>query len=493
MTSEDEYEKAFWKSFEEALDDDLATEITRHGAAETGVRELAKDLTERIAQELAAIGPEGWTAMSATFALTVGEAAAEVVFTDGRQSVRIDPRAVLPLARELRELSARLIEGPWWRFHLRLSNQGRLETTFDYGDEPFPDLFPPEAYRADIAAHPRPSVPMWLAAYIGHGDRQRRDPREAFRRARADRAAKISPVHSTRDFPTPSATWARWALIASAFVAVGSEWGPRMGVSAGTFEGSKRGGSTLATLPGGRMVLSGGVWNDPALAAAYQAGGDLPDLFAGAPDWVADPVLNHRAAAGMLSFCYWSPDGERWYRGDSPPATGLSEAVPGVWTAETVVDMVAGLTGDNGDELHREAVALLFGAAEEAAVSRELLALAYGDDADIDGAHYELMLAGLVATAPVEEMSAEEAIVRVREHILGLGLDTRGYPLSELTADRFSVGHLVFVPTRPGEIAIGRALFYVGDDGVLEQSSSSIAPSRYIADFEKRYAERHGG
>ncbi|MEV0648078.1 hypothetical protein AB0I28_22710 [Phytomonospora sp. NPDC050363] len=491
-TPEEEYEKEFWKSFEESLDDDLASTIVRHGAAETGVRELAKDLTERIAQELARIGPQGWVAMSATFALTVGHTAAEVVFTDGERSVRFDPQAVLPLARELRELSARLAEGPWWRLLVNLSSEGRLETVYDYGDEPFPELFPPEAYRADLAAYPRRTLPVWLAAYVGHGDRQRRTPRQAVEGARADRAARIRPVESEGDFPTPSITWARWATIASAFVAIGSEWGPRMSVSVAGFEGAKRGGSNLARLPGDRFVLSGGVWNAPELDAAYNGGADLPALFAGAPDWIADAVLNHRAGTGMLTFCYWS-QGDRWYRGESPPATALADAVPGVWTADTVVDMIAAITGDKADTRHRDAVATLLGAAEASAVTRELLEVAYGEDADLDGAHYELVLAGLTVTAPVEELDEQEAITRVRDHILAAGLDTRGYPLSELTADRFSCGWLVFVPTRPGEIAIGRALFYIGDDGVLEQSSSSVAPSRHIADFERRYAERHGG
>ncbi|HEY1177523.1 MAG TPA: hypothetical protein VGF17_15305, partial [Phytomonospora sp.] len=150
MTSDEEFDKAFWKSFEENLDADLAASITRHGAAETGVRELAADLTERIAQQLAAIGPQGWTTMSAAFALTVGETAAEVVFGDGRRSVSVDPGGVVPLVRELRDLSARLSGGPWWRLRMELSDRGRLETSYDYGDEPFPDLFPPEAYRADL-------------------------------------------------------------------------------------------------------------------------------------------------------------------------------------------------------------------------------------------------------------------------------------------------------------------------------------------------------
>lgn len=93
--------------------------------------------------------------------------------------------------------------------------------------------------------------------------------------------------------------------------------------------------------------------------------------------------------------------------------------------------------------------------------------------------------------APVNRLPEQEAITLVRRHILREGYDTTGYPLSRLVADRFSVGWMVFVPTRPGELAIDRSLFYVGDDGELEHATSAIAPSRYIAEFEQRFLDRH--
>ncbi|MBO0878847.1 MAG: hypothetical protein J2P17_00320 [Mycobacterium sp.] len=40
------------------------------------------------------------------------------------------------------------------------------------------------------------------------------------------------------------------------------------------------------------------------------------------------------------------------------------------------------------------------------------------------------------------------------------------------------------------EIAIGRTIFYVADDGVLEQSSSSVPPSQHVERFEVRYLAR---
>ncbi|MBF6332245.1 hypothetical protein [Nocardia transvalensis] len=75
----------------------------------------------------------------------------------------------------------------------------------------------------------------------------------------------------------------------------------------------------------------------------------------------------------------------------------------------------------------------------------------------------------------------------MREYLLDLGIDTTGYPLDQLVADRLEVGWMVFVPTEPGEIAIGRAIFYIADDGVIEQSSSSTPPSRYSEGFEERF------
>lgn len=164
-----EFEKEFWKSFEEGIDEETSRSITRHGAAETGVHELAREQTERIAQQLAVLGPRGWTRVWAAFSLAGGRALTEVAFTVGGRTVGVDPLPVLPLVVELRRLSARLSDGPWWRFTLDLTAQGRLETGFDYGDETFPEgqLLPAECYKADLETFPRRDVPGWMRLYMG--------------------------------------------------------------------------------------------------------------------------------------------------------------------------------------------------------------------------------------------------------------------------------------------------------------------------------------
>ncbi|MFX0580598.1 hypothetical protein [Nocardia nepalensis] len=460
------------------------------------VAEHAKQLIHQVARTLAAQGPQGWTRLEAVFGLTTTAELASVIFADDEQrAVRIQPTdEVVGLVREQRHVSAQLSDGPWWRLLISLANTGAIEVDYDYGDEPFPDehLFPPEVYLADLQAYPRNALPVWLAAYIGHGDRQSRPAQIAAAQARADRAAGVRPVLSERDFPAFPVLSARWAVISAAFVAAGSQWGPRVLPALGWFEGAKRSGSTLYALPGGRAVLSGGVWNAPALNAAYNQGEPLPRLYEGAPEWIANPVLNPRAASGLLSFCYWW-DGGRWYRGQSPTADLLSDAVPGIWTSDTVAGVVAALVAEQPTERQRAAVANLVSAAEIGVVTRETLVDVFGDDGafDIDSALYQLTLAGVTITLP-EPMPQEAAIAQVRQHILDQDMDTTGYPLADLRADRISVGWMVYVPTAPGEISIGRAIFYVADDGVLEQSSSSVAPSVYAAEFEQRFQQRHG-
>jgi hypothetical protein len=365
----------------------------------------ARELGHRIARELAAIGPRGWRRLAAVFALTTVAELAQVTFTDEQQRVlRVQASpSVLALARDHREVSAAASEGPWWRLLVRLTSEGQLEIDYDYGDEPFPDeqLFAREAYLADLRTYPRDRLPVWLAAYLGRGDQQSRPPTQAARQARADRAGGVRPVVSERDFPALPTMWARWAVLAGAFVAAGSPWGPRVLPSLGWFEGDRRGGSTLYVLPGGRAVLSGGVWNAPALDAAYNGGGSLPELYAGAPEWVANPVLNPRVTSGLLSFCYWWQGG-RWHRGDSPAADRLSEALPGIRTSGTVGQVIAGLMDTEPADTVRDAVATLVSAAEAGVVTRDTLVAVFGDDGafDLDSALYQLILAGVAATDP---------------------------------------------------------------------------------------------
>nr|WP_232851243.1 hypothetical protein [Nocardia acididurans] len=366
---------------------------------EPDAAENARNLAHRIAEELVELGPRGWAQVRASFSLTVTGQLARVVFTDPEQrQAQVHPTPhIHALVAEHRVLSAELGDGPWWRLELELTSGGELEVAHDYGDEPFPDdqLFAPQDYLADLAVYPRAALPVWLAAYIHHGNRQVRTPQQAAVQARADRESGLAPMLSEGDFPDFPLLWARWAVIAAAFVAIGSEWGPRVLPAFGWFEGSRRSGSTLYCLPGDRAVLSGGVWNAPELDAAYNGSADLPRLYAGAPEWVATPVLNARAGGGQLTFCYWWEDG-RWYRGESPSSGELAAAVPGMWTAGTVADVIAGLVAETPSSALLSTIEAFVEAAERGAVDHGLLAEVFGGTADLDGAAYQLSLAGVM-------------------------------------------------------------------------------------------------
>lgn len=99
-------------------------------------------------------------------------------------------------------------------------------------------------------------------------------------------------------------------------------------------------------------------------------------------------------------------------------------------------------------------------------------------------------MAGVIARAP-DPMPREEAIAAVRAHLIDSAADIAEYPPDRLHADRISVGWMVFVPVEPGELAIGRAIYYVADDGVLQRSSSAVAPSVFVEEFAESFYERH--
>jgi hypothetical protein len=78
----------------------------------------------------------------------------------------------------------------------------------------------------------------------------------------------------------------------------------------------------------------------------------------------------------------------------------------------------------------------------------------------------------------------------VRRYVTDLGLDDSAYSLDEMVAERLDVGWMVWAPTNLGEIVLGRALFYVADDGIVERSSSSRAPEDFANEFADRYRAR---
>lgn len=452
--------------------------------------ERATELSREIARAVAALGPEGWQRVDAVFAVTVAAEVALVIFSDEQQRTAqvFPPEEVLALVRAHRQLSAELADGPWWRYLLSLDSEGRLQVDHDFGDEPFPEdhLFPAAVYQADLEAFPRDRLPVWLAAYLRNDDRQSRPPAAA----RADHLARRGAVVAEDALPDLPLMVARWSVLSAVFVAIGSPLGPRVLPALHWFEGSARSGSSLYTLPGGRAVLSGGVWNAPELDAVYNDGAAMPDLYAGAPEWVANPVLNTRAAHGLLSFCYWWDRG-RWYRAESPALDAVAVAVPAMWSTESTAGVVAALVAEAGGGDRGRAALDLVIAAETGVVHRSTVERVLGgnDRIDIDAGLLQLSMAG-IETEDADPLPAADALAAVRRLVAETGADTAGYPLDRLRADRVSVGWMVYAPADPDDPGIGRAVFYVADDGVVEQASSAVAPALYQAAFRDRFHAR---
>ncbi|NUS42967.1 MAG: hypothetical protein HOQ24_04670 [Mycobacteriaceae bacterium] len=282
--------------------------------------------------------------------------------------------------------------------------------------------------------------------------------------------------------------WARWVTVAGVCAALDSR--PEVAVvpSKATFDSDGGSGSTLSLLPGGRAVLSGGWAGSHAEVGA---------LYTGAPSWVAGAVLNPRVESGSLAFCYWWENGT-WRMGESPHPPEVSDALPPIWTDRGVIDHVRGLLQvDAADEERAEqlgdAIETLFGAADLSVVTRDLVAAIFDDPvaADVDSAYLQFDMAGLASVLPTP-LSESEAIAVVRDYILDRDLETPGYPVSGLVASRVSVGWMVYVPAPAGQVMLGRAIFYVADDGELERSSSSTPPSAYSIGFEERFRQRLG-
>lgn len=365
--------------------------------------EQMTEINRAVATRLAAAVPEGWRAIRAVFAMTVEVEAAVIAYSDDRDRVAraVPSEDTLQLVRRHRRIAADLPDGPWWRYLLELSHDGELIVDYDFGVEPFPadQLFEPEAYLADLRAHPRPRLPVWLAAYLWHADRQTRPPGRAVRAAGSDRAAGLRADAEPALPPLPTML-ARWTVVSAAFVGIGAPMGPRVRPGVAAFEGARRSGATLYELPGGRAVLSGGVWNAASLDAAYNRGEPLPDLYRAAPCWVADPVLNPRAATGLLSFCYWWEDGA-WYRAESSPVAELGPALPAIWSEEATADVVAAvLAGSESRDLRPRVIELVL-RAQERKVTRSALEPVATDVFDVDTAYYQFDLAGIAAPDPV--------------------------------------------------------------------------------------------
>ncbi|WP_280271641.1 hypothetical protein [Nocardia wallacei] len=153
------------------------------------------------------------------------------------------------------------------------------------------------------------------------------------------------------------------------------------------------------------------------------------------------------------------------------------------WTVEAMVGVLA-----DPVSAAPESTELLISAARAGAVTRQQIGSVFGDGdgIDLDAAFFQFVIAGLVGVDS-GFLPEVDAIAVVRDHIRREGFDTTEFPLSTLTADRLGVGWMVHSPVRDDGFAVDRAVFYVADDGVVEQSTESVSTSEYSAGFEQRF------
>lgn len=366
------------------------TTEAEHEDREYELRRSADKLATEITELLLPSAPPRWQRLRMRFSVTVAAVSGDAEFLhDDVPTVVEIPTEAGELVQALRALTIAPDERAWWLVSLTREESGAVGYEFGYGDVAFPAdrLLPTAAYRADLAQFPRERLPVWLAARLWAENEGRSLP-ATLAAARIERA----PATPVRFLPAPT-VWARWAVVAAAAVAIGTEWGPRILGATGVFEGTDGSGASLHLLPRGRAVLSGGVWNAPELDAAYNDGAPVPAYYAGAPDWLDDSVLNHRAHTAQLSFCYWW-DGAAWSSGQSPAPTTIGPAIPGMWTPETVIDIVCRVLGATAS---RPAVAALLTAAESGSVTSALAEAAFhpAEPADLAGAWSQLAVAGL--------------------------------------------------------------------------------------------------
>lgn len=85
-------------------------------------------------------------------------------------------------------------------------------------------------------------------------------------------------------------------------------------------------------------------------------------------------------------------------------------------------------------------------------------------------------------------MPQAQALAQVRKHVLSHDSGTDKASPGRLTAERFSVGWIVRTPA--GGDQCTTAIYYVADDGELEETSSAAEPSAYTKWVEQRFWQR---
>ncbi len=88
-------------------------------------------------------------------------------------------------------------------------------------------------------------------------------------------------------------------------------------------------------------------------------------------------------------------------------------------------------------------------------------------------------------------MNEQQAIDLVKAHINERGYTN--YPTDNLEAERFEIGWTVFNANDPTDIKslrVGQTIFHIGDNGHIEESSSSFPPGQAEKAFVDKFKAR---
>lgn len=306
---------------------------------------LLRGLLDEIRDSL----PRSWSSYLVEIAVAGAEhLSRSIVEVPGRGLAPLPLNAHVPeLAAAHRALTAE--PAPWMWLRINETRGGEpVIHTFDgfVGSPPAYLMFSADTYRTDVSTTSSAPQPLWLLAHLHNRGEQLRS---------ATVAAATPPaqtIGASTELPPLDLLWPRFAALAAVFAGLDAPDGPRMNNAFGVFRGTD-GGCSLARLPGGRAVLSGGADHSTLLTAAYLGELPWPDLYRGAPHWVTNLVLDERATVGMISFCYWWSDGH-WSRAILSGTEGwsaldeITPAVPGVWTSATTVELVQSTLAQGG-------------------------------------------------------------------------------------------------------------------------------------------------
>ncbi len=90
--------------------------------------------------------------------------------------------------------------------------------------------------------------------------------------------------------------------------------------------------------------------------------------------------------------------------------------------------------------------------------------------------------------AHAEPMPQAQALAQVRKHLLTRDSSTGNASPGRLAAERFTVGWIVYTPVAQGRST--NPIYYVADDGELEESSAAAERSAYLKSVEQRFWQR---